>query len=510
MENLKAIINIVKTVNVKSSDLLSTKLSKNSKTNTFYKKILNNEFQTDDDAAGFFYDASPNNSSYKNLKSKLREKLVNTLFFLNHSKGHSGYSRAMIYCSKYLAAARILIYMGGRQASIDLCKKVLKKAQEYELTEFILKSAVYLQGYSLTLYKDEKKYEHYNQLVRTYSKMQQAEYEATEYYHRLIIPHLKGIPDRVFIAESAQQFHDRLKPLLEEFESPYLHMIAYYIESILHFSKNNYQQIISMGERGIQFFENKPYTFDNPIRSLLHYMMLAYIQLRDFRQGKEIADKSISRVQEGSLNWFVSQELKLMLAFHSKEYKAGFFTVHETINHRKFKTTDNHTKEKWLIYEAYANFLISIDKIQLTQEEQKIQLRKFRPARFLNSIPIFSSDKRGLNIPVLIVQILFMIVRKDYDQAVDRIEAIEKYCSRYLKKNDNFRSNCFIKALLQVPICSFHKAGVERKSEKYINQLKSVPLEVSNQSHEVEIIPYEDLWFYIIDSLETKFHKSKR
>lgn len=59
--------------------------------------------------------------------------------------------------------------------------------------------------------------------------------------------------------------------------------------------------------------------------------------------------------------------------------------------------------------------------------------------------------------------------------------------------------------LLQIPHCGFHKAGVERKTSKYLNRLQTMPLDVAKQSHEIEIIPYEELWELVIDSLENKF-----
>jgi len=157
--------------------------------------------------------------------------------------------------------------------------------------------------------------------------------------------------------------------------------------------------------------------------------------------------------------------------------------------------------------ESYIHFLVYINKITPIREDKRFN--KFRMGKFLNSVPTFSKDKRGLNIPILVIQIVFFIVRKDFDKAVNRIESIEKYCSRYLKKGDNFRSNCFIKMLLQIPISGFHKAGTERRAKKYFDQLKGVSLEIANQANEVEVIPYEDMWGIIIESLETKFVRFK-
>jgi len=99
---------------------------------------------------------------------------------------------------------------------------------------------------------------------------------------------------------------------------------------------------------------------------------------------------------------------------------------------------------------------------------------------------------------------------KRYDETIDRIEAVEKYTSRYLKKDDNFRSNCFIKMLLQVAVAGFHRAAVLRHSEKYVKMLKSVPLDFANQAHDIELIPYEALWEMAVNSLDNTIHKSRR
>lgn len=100
-----------------------------------------------------------------------------------------------------------------------------------------------------------------------------------------------------------------------------------------------------------------------------------------------------------------------------------------------------------------------------------------------------------------------MITQKKYDEAIDRIDAIKKYTSRYILKGENFRSHCFLNMLVIIPACSFHKAGVIRKTKKWYEKLKSTPLEIANQPNEVEIIPYEDIWEYMLEQLTTNFYQ---
>ena len=104
--------------------------------------------------------------------------------------------------------------------------------------------------------------------------------------------------------------------------------------------------------------------------------------------------------------------------------------------------------------EAYLYYLRESNLI-LPEEDEKAMISRFRMARFLNETPLYNKDRRGLNIPILIFQILFLILTKRYDETIDRIEAIEKYTTRYLKKDDNFRSNCFVKMLLRYVVQLF-------------------------------------------------------
>jgi hypothetical protein len=180
----------------------------------------------------------------------------------------------------------------------------------------------------------------------------------------------------------------------------------------------------------------------------------------------------------------------------------------KVINHPKFEEKQPQIKEMWRIFEACLYYLYKIGKVK--EEEAPTELKKFKPGKFFNNMPIFSKDKRGMNITILILQILYFIADQDYDKSIDRIEAIEKYLVRYLKEDDTARSNSFIKMLMQIPIGNFHRENVLRKAEKYLKVLQTLPLEAANQSHEIEIIPYETLWAFNVETLGTKVYQRKK
>ncbi len=498
MRILKELTEIIKDINLSSKDFLTTDNKKKSKLIQYYEKIVAGDFQTDEDAAQFFYSDTSSNSKYKNLKYNLRNVLINTLFFYKPKDKANDYLNAVIYCSKNINAGRILMSLSAKKTGIDLYQKALKKALEFEHAEFIVIASKQLrQAVSINI-GDEGKFNYYNDLNKKYKAILDAEDLAEEYYSLLILPYNKSKEKREDTHDLAKKYHAKLSPLLDKYDSPRLHMLGRLIEVISYLAANDFHQVIKLCKKARDFFASKSYRYNTPIRIFAHQELVSCIQLKNYEQGREAIQVSLNSTKKGIHSWYTHQELHLMLALHSKEYNEAYHVLHKVINSRNFSKTVPHIRERWEIHKIYIYFLIYIKKITVVEQQ------KFRIGKFLNSVPIYSKDKRGLNIPILIAQLLFMIVKKDYDQAIDRFEAIKKYVSRYVSKERNLRSNCFINMLLQIPNTSFHKAGVIRKAQKYYDTLLATPLDVAGQAEEIEIIPYEDLWEFILESLETK------
>ena len=127
--------------------------------------------------------------------------------------------------------------------------------------------------------------------------------------------------------------------------------------------------------------------------------------------------------------------------------------------------------------------------------------RHFRLSRFLNEMEVFSKDKQGMNIAILIIEILLGIAQKKYDELIDRVEAMDKYRSRYLREEEVARANHFLRMLLQIPKNSFRREEAIAKACDDQRALEAIPIEMANQTFEIEIIPYEKLWEIALEIL---------
>ncbi len=497
MKTLIELIDVVKDINLSSKDFLTTDNKSNSKIQQYYRKILSGDFQTDAEAADFFYKKTPSHSRYKKLKYNLRNVLINTIFFYDPEDKSNDYTSAVFYCSKNILVGRLLLGLSIKNVGIELFQKALKRALEIEHTEYIVAASKHLRVVMGTNIGDSKKFHYYNDIYKKHKKFLDAESLAEEYYCLIALPYIKSKEKREDTHPLAKKYYQELSPLLKNYTSPRLHMLGRNIEVISYLAINDYQTAVKICREARIMFEKKAYIHNAPIRMFAHQELISCIQLKNYVQGKEALEIGLKSTKKGIYSWYIHQELHLMLALHSKEYNEAYHILYSVIKSKNFSRIQ-FNKERWEIHKVYIDFLVYIKKITVIEQQ------KFRIGKFLNSVPTYSKDKRGLNIPILIAQLLFMIVKKDYDQSIDRFEAIKKYVSRYVSKESNLRSNCFINMLLQIPNASFHKAGVIRKAQKYYDTLLATPLDVSGQAEEIEIIPYEDLWEFILESLETK------
>jgi hypothetical protein len=56
--------------------------------------------------------------------------------------------------------------------------------------------------------------------------------------------------------------------------------------------------------------------------------------------------------------------------------------------------------------------------------------------------------------------------------------------------------------LLSLPAGNFERIAVERKAKKHMDRLLAMPIEKAKQSAELEVMPYEMLWEFVLESLD--------
>lgn len=507
MRDLIEIIDLLDNTKLKTSGVFKHIIEPGSKMERLFEALCDGSVKTDDEAKALFADKKGETTHVANLKSDLKDRLVNTFFLLDFKdNNYSERQKAYYDCQKRWSVIMVLLTRNAKVAGIDLAERLLRHTIRFEFTELTLDISRVLRLQYSTVDGDLKKFEQICAQYDWYEKVWLMESKAERYYADLMSHFTNSKATQVELLERARQYYSELEPFMRECESFKLHLMGGMIRILTHNIENDYNRTAALCEEVIAFFAKKEYDSGLPLQVFYYNLIICYLQLREFEKGQAAIDRCSYYFEEWSFNWFKLQELFFLLAIHTGHYEDAY-QLYAKVTPRLDKK-HAPTVEMWRIFQLYLCFLVKIGKI--TNEDAKDKLGKMKINRLINDITLFTKDKRGMNIAVLIAQILFALVDKNYDQTVERIEAIEKYCSRYLSQHDTYRSNCFIKMLLALPLASFHREGVIRKTDRYQKMLQSAPLEAARQAHEVEIIPYEHLWEMIVGILDLKLHKFKK
>ena len=317
----------------------------------------------------------------------------------------------------------------------------------------------------------------------------------------LNIYHGKGKKKELALEQAKTQLME-LKKLAEQYDSYRLHL--HYRVLDLTVAKENGEIIkaIQICEDALHFFRERPHYFLTGQKAFTSQLFILYWQTKQYEKGKVLLRFSRQFATPGTMDWSVYNHYQFLLGMHTSQYEAAAASLKTIIHHNNYKLLPSYERESWQLKLAYITFLYKLGKIK------SIEQPKFRLGKFLNEVPMFAADKRARNIPILVIQILFLLLDKKHGKAIDRMEAIDAYCKRHLKKDDTYRSHCFIKMLLKIIEANFHPVAARRKAAPLVKKLTKVPFEVSGQVHEIEIIPYEELWELALESLDTKFYKA--
>lgn len=499
MKRLKQLVKVINRLKVNQINVIGNTKRTTNMTDEFYQKLTSNDFETDDEAAQYFFKTNSSNRNYKLLKKRLETNLLNTVFFIDAKKNNFSPSQKAYYSIiKELTAAKVLEARGVAHLSVDIIKKCLSRSERYKFTEFAYESAKMLKYYYGMKIRNNRDYCHYRDLAKSYKELLMIEDLATEYFVEVDFYYEN---DRINLANGynfCKVRYEELAPYLDKYDSHRLHLPTRIIEVQMHSLNRDIPAMLSACQTSIAYFKEK----DIPIgiQMFTSKMALAYYELQEYEKGIAAIETSLKMHPSKSTNWFNDMHFYMLLKLHTKDYLTAYEILLSVTKVAEYNNLPKNIQEFWKIAEAYLYLLIEAGKLQVEKN------KRFRIGKLLNEVPSYASDKRVTNVPVLIIQILYMLQGaskspKKQNNAIDRINAIEQYCGRYLRKDNNYRSNCFIKMLLQIPAGYFNKKAIERRVEKYVAKLAESEVEFVTQTYEIELIPYEDLWEIALESL---------
>ncbi len=502
MKKLREITKIVISKRLKKIELFEENeiRDEKSKLNDLYNGIKKDSFESDKDAARALYNSSPLSTKFRQLKFRYKNRINNTLFFLDvKNTEFSKYHKAYYTCNKNWSLIRILLSNGARDSAKELLDKTYKLAFTYKLHDICYFCARDLQNH-YSLVGNTKKFEEYILLTKHHEKLLGAENKSNELYQKTIIKFTGTVAKQPELAPKIRGYLSELKTLANEYKDSYIIQYNRFIVwALICEIEFKFKEALAIYEQTEGYIKSHP-PFHQKIRlaEIALKKMVCYLHMRDYEHGEENAKKCKNLFRQGSNNWFIFYEYYFLLAMHTGNYRTALERFREIHKHDRSKYLTPGQKEKWKIFEAYLFYALKSQGVRSTNFKTK---SRFNIYKFVNEVPIYTRDKTGYNIAIFIVQVLIFLEAKNFDAIIILAEALRVYRSRYLKDTKHFRSNCFIKMLLIMEKESFDFSKTNNKTTNLFTKLKMQSVDQMNIS-EIEVIPYEILWEQIIKRLK--------
>ncbi len=441
-----------------------------------------------------------NISAFSRLKTRLKDVLIRSTLLQNIT---SEASDSRLYEAhnhlKYALATKLLVDLRARNLSVEIAEKAIIKAIKYSLTEsIILLSRLLVAHYGISEY-NKYKLAKYSSIQEKYLRVYACEIKAENYFMDLQRTQLQSLAAPTDVTkEKARKYVEELESI-NDVESYFFILFKYKVKAAFYEYQKDFESLLTISDDISKKFSSE---FKSAIFIQTVNVRKAWALIQAGRNDEAISSglKDLNRIPSGSLGWYFIAHYTLKAQLYKGDYRQSIHLIKQMIDNSKFQKIGENFKELFYTTLGYIHLIIDSGLLGDPKEFQE-QLPEFKLYRYLNTTPVFSKDKRGINVSILLMHIAYLLQRKDYNAIIDRVDSLNQYAYRYLRKDDSFRSNCIIKMVIQITRADFNPIRTERYTKELLDQLKAVKLAGSGENIETEIIPYEVLWQIMTRSL---------
>ncbi len=434
------------------------------------------------------YDSSTpgNEASFRKLHSRVMTKLLNNLYFLDHTDERYLVSRRHeLECLDLLHKATILYMEGDYPLTLRLLLKCLSLAQKDSFTAYAVQAANLLR----VLYAQQQQRPQYRAITKTLAHLQQVrdyEEEAERVYGDVRLARASTVKARRTLLPLMPEYLVRLEELHRKAKSFNTSNYVYQMRLAQQELTGNYAAIIkTTAEAARQLKSGKlnPRRFDVRFN---HFMSVyAHLLSRQAEKGLKLAAVYDKDFHQSSGNWFYFQEHYLLLALHAGDYPQARQVLQTATGSTNFGKQRELAQQRWELFRTYVDFVLPPARPTPGQRRQT--------AQWALTIPEYSRDKRGHNVAILVMQVLYFLRQRDLNAVLMRADRLRKYQQRHLREAANLRTRLFLRLLLLIVDQDFDPVRSARQAEPLLKQLGEAP-PPGEAFAEVEIIPYETLW----------------
>lgn len=440
--------------------------------------------------------SAANQTAFLRLRVRVQDKLLNHLFFLDHSDTRLFVARRYeLECLDLLHKVTILYLEGEYVLSERLLRRCLRLAEKGEFTNYAEQTCQRL----IALYAAQRQQHKYSLVIKKLAKIRQVlayEQEAEQLAMQIRLTMTRSVAIRQALIPKIAAYLQRAEQLQHLANTFTTYSALYRIRVVYAELTGNYKEIIRYTLAATQLLQQGKLNerrFDQRFNQFMS--VYAHLRSRQYKAGLELAEEYAVDFHPTSNNWFYFYEHYILLALHAGDYDQALRLLHVVHKNPSFSKQRPAAQERWGLLQAYVEFVQPPDKIP---SRRRNQLAVFAAL----TVPEYARDKRGYNVAILVFQLLHYLRQRSLEPVLTRLERLRKYQQRHLRDAATLRSRLLLRLLLLLPEENFDFKLLTKRGQNLLTQLGQAPM-VGDADAEVEIIPYEQVWTLVLEILRS-------
>ena len=484
MKNFNSLINLINKLGEEEVKSLNKFLkyynekNNNNKSSRLLEIILNSKEYNLINIQKQLYD-KVNWQAYNKLIDRLKDKILEVLLF-NSNISREEYPeriRVIFELKKKLILCDVLSFKGLRDDADLLCRKIIAKADKYELYDIVMNSLIIRQRF-VNIRKKEKEVNNIQKGIQI-AELKYKSLLNSQIVYNKILNIISNSPDSIIFINDLKSSIDQIELELKINNSDTVSYYLYFLKTELYQIEEKFEEASISLLKIENLLSKKSVYSENRKGTTLLNISNNNIYLKKYKESIQFAEKAKKYFPNNVYNQALVDENLFYANFYLNNLDISARIIKGLVN---LPSANNilFSISKWNYFEAVIDFL-----------NNKFQVSIFK----LNNIVEMDKDKEGWNINKRLLIIMSRIELKEYESADLQVNSLEKFIKRSLQKRDiSLRYIFILRILIKLINSNYNFKIVYENRKKYFQLIASDDINLKWRIKSPELIKFDN-WF---------------
>jgi tetratricopeptide (TPR) repeat protein len=365
--------------------------------------------------------------------SALKRRMLATVFHLELEATKTTIAvRRSYQLRRALFLVSVLTALGGRRAASSIARKYLPLAAKRQATSIRLELLNHLASEAAVNGK-LKRFEKYQVEAISLAKVYMAEIEVIAEYRRVLLLASSSGDDHPEFAFRTFRASELAKRYYTDHKTYILGLCYYILRIAAQQMSRQHDLAVATCKEAIDFAESNKELSTTTERMNFYYQLgISHLHLKEYSSAQSAFHTCEQKARSGQSGWFLIRESQCYLLLRQSHFKNAQELIREATNHQLFNSQSDLAKDRWKLFNLYTQVALRELPDVFGTKKGALEVR-----RFFRSSPEFRGDKAGYNVSVLLLHMVVLIRSGRFKQALDRLEAIEVYRKRHVRRKQH-------------------------------------------------------------------------